>query len=202
MSRYKLVIAAIVLALAQIGFLSWMIAGRAAILRDGKEVLLKVEPVDPRDLLRGDYVRLGYDISRIEVEKIANLPQGELATAEGPVVVRLKKDADGYWRATSAWLGAAAATPAGADEVDMVGHVSDGWSLTPGSTIGVDYGIERFYVPEGEGLAIEEEMRKRNSGAEPELRSFGIKVAVASDGSGQIKALMDGETMLFEEPLY
>ncbi|MBT1154306.1 GDYXXLXY domain-containing protein [Aminobacter anthyllidis] len=201
MARYKLVVAAIVLALAQIGFLGWMIVGRAAILRDGKEVLLKVEPVDPRDLLRGDYVRLGYDISRIEVEKIANLPQGEAATAEGPIIVRLKKDADGFWRATSAWLGAAT-TPAPGDEVDLLGQVSSGWSLTPGSTISVDYGIERFYVPEGEGLAIEEEMRKRNSGAEPELRSFGIKVAVAEDGSGQIKALMDGDTMLFEEPLY
>ncbi|CAN7407461.1 GDYXXLXY domain-containing protein [Aminobacter sp. LjRoot7] len=201
MARYKLVVAAIVLALAQIGFLGWMIVGRAAILRDGKEVLLKVEPVDPRDLLRGDYVRLGYDISRIEVEKIANLPQGDLTSVDGPVVVRLKKDADGYWRATSAWLNAAT-TPASGDEVDLLGQISSAWSLTPGSTISVDYGIERFYVPEGEGLAIEEEMRKRNSGAEPELRSFGIKVAVGSDGTGQIKALMDGDTMLFEEPLY
>ncbi|PWK65935.1 putative membrane-anchored protein [Aminobacter sp. AP02] len=201
MPRYKLVIAAVVLALAQIGLLSWMIAGRAAILRDGKEVLLKVEPIDPRDLLRGDYVRLGYDVSRIPVEMIANLPKGELTTAEGSIVVRLKKGTDGYWRETSAWLGAAAA-PAAADEVDLLGHISNGWNLAPGSTIGVDYGIERFYVPEGEGLAIEEEMRKRNSGAEPELRGFGIKVAVGSDGTGQIKALMDGDTMLFEEPLY
>ncbi|WP_115732219.1 GDYXXLXY domain-containing protein [Aminobacter aminovorans] len=201
MARYKLVVAAIVLALAQIGFLGSMIVGRAAILRDGKEVLLKVEPVDPRDLLRGDYVRLGYDISRIEVEKIANLPQGELTSVEGPVVVRLKKDPDGYWRATSAWLGSAE-TPAPGDEVDILGHISNGWSLTPGSTVSVDYGIERFYVPEGEGLAIEEEMRKRNADAEPELRSFGIKVAVDSSGTGQIKALMDGDTMLFEEPLY
>ena len=40
-----LILSALVLALAQVGFLSWMIAGRAAVLRDGKEVLLKVEPV-------------------------------------------------------------------------------------------------------------------------------------------------------------
>ena len=56
MSGKKLVVAAVLLALAQIAFLSWIIAGRAAILRDGQEVLLKIEPVDPRDLLRGDYV--------------------------------------------------------------------------------------------------------------------------------------------------
>ena len=59
MSGNKLLVAAVLLAFAQIGFLSWIIAGRAAILRDGQEVLLKVEPVDPRDLLRGDYVRAG-----------------------------------------------------------------------------------------------------------------------------------------------
>ena len=51
MSGRKLIVAAALLALAQIAFLSWIIAGRAAILRDGQEVLLKVEPVDPRDLL-------------------------------------------------------------------------------------------------------------------------------------------------------
>lgn len=191
-SRYRLLVAAIVLALAQIGFLGWMIAGRAAILRDGKDVLLKVEPVDPRDLLRGDYVRLGYDISRIPVEKIANLPKGDLTTTDGPIVVRLKQESDGYWRAATAWLGAAA-TPAAPDEVDISGQVTSGWSLMPGSTVRVDYGIERFYVPEGEGLAIERDMS---------VRSFGIKVAIGKDGSAQIKALMDGDAMVFQEPLY
>ena len=201
MSRYKLVVVAAVLALAQIGFLGWMVAGRAALLRNGQEVLLKVEPVDPRDLLRGDYVRLGYEISRLPVELIANLPQGEATSVEGPIVVRVRKDADGYWRATSAWLGTAAATaPTG--EVDLRGNVQGGWNLTSGSTIAVDYGIERFYVPEGEGLAIEEEMRRRNAEAEPEIRNFGVKVAVGSGGTAQIKALMDGDAMLFEEPLY
>ena len=87
------------LALVQIGFLSWIIAGRAAILRNGKEVLLKVEPVDPRDLLRGDYIILGYEISRIPVKMIANIPAGKLSSDDTSIVVRLKKGADGYWHA-------------------------------------------------------------------------------------------------------
>ena len=33
-------------------------------LRTGAEILLKTRPVDPRDLFRGDYVILSYDISR------------------------------------------------------------------------------------------------------------------------------------------
>ena len=40
MSGKRLLLAAVLLAVAQIAFLSWMIAGRAAILRDGQEVLL------------------------------------------------------------------------------------------------------------------------------------------------------------------
>ena len=51
MTGKKLLAVAALLAVAQIGFLFWMIAGRAAILRDGRDVLLKVEPIDPRDLL-------------------------------------------------------------------------------------------------------------------------------------------------------
>lgn len=74
MTGKRLVISALALAFVQIGFLGWIIAGRAAILRNGKEVLLKIEPVDPRDLLRGDYIILGYDISRIPAKMIANIP--------------------------------------------------------------------------------------------------------------------------------
>ncbi len=192
MSGKRLLLAAVLLAVAQIAFLSWMIAGRAAILRNGQEVLLKVEPVDPRDLLRGDYVYLSYDISRIPVKLIADIPAGKQTNDEGQITVRLKKDADGYWRAASAWL-AKPTSPADAGEVDIVGHIAAGWTLSGDTTIAPDYGIERFYLPEGEGLAIERDMR---------VRPFGIRAAVSKDGVPQIKALMDGDQMLFEETLY
>ena len=129
MTGKRLIISALVLALVQIGFLSWIIAGRAAILRDGKQVLLRVEPIDPRDLLRGDYIRLGYEISRIPVKLIANIPAGKLTSDDTPIVVRLKQGADGYWGATAAWFGQAPA-PAASDEVDIVGHVSEGWDFS------------------------------------------------------------------------
>ena len=192
MSGKKLVLAAALLAIAQIAFLSWMIAGRAAILRDGREVLLKVEPIDPRDLLRGDYVRLGYEIRNVPVKLVTNAPAGEFVLEDGPVFVRLGEDPDGYWRARSASLGEPQGQPP-AGEVDIRGMVSGGWTLGPDASFSVDYGIDRFYVPEGEGRAIEADMRER---------SFGILAAVASDGTAQIKALMDGETKLYEEPLY
>ncbi|MEO5759809.1 MAG: GDYXXLXY domain-containing protein [Mesorhizobium sp.] len=191
MTGKRLVISALLLALVQIGFLSWIIAGRAAILRNGTEVLLKVEPIDPRDLLRGDYIVLGYEISRIPVKLIANIPAG-LSTDDTSVVVRLKKGADGYWTSTAAWFGKAPAAAA-ADEADIVGHVAAGWDLSEGNTIAPDYGIERFYLPEGEGMAIQNDMR---------VRPFGIRLAIAGDGTAQIKALVDGDKTLFQEPLY
>jgi uncharacterized membrane-anchored protein len=194
MSDKRLIVSALVLALVQIGFLSWIVAGRAAILRDGAEVLLKVEPVDPRDLLRGDYVYLSYDISRIPVGLIANLPADRNASRGEPIIVRLKQGPDGYWHPLAAWLGKAAGAAA-PDEVDIAGHIFAGWNLNvdPDATVSPAYGIERFYLPEGEGRAIERDMR---------VRPFGIRVAIARNGTAQIKALVDGDKTLFQEPLY
>jgi uncharacterized membrane-anchored protein len=189
--KNRLLMAAIVLALVQIGFLAWMIAGRAAILRDGQEVLLKVEPVDPRDLLRGDYVRLGYEISSIPAELVANADAD--TPVYGSIFVRLKQEADGFWRPVSATLGHPSATPPAQGEVEIRGTASAGWIAQENAIISVDYGMERFYLPEGEGKAIERDMR---------IRNFGILAAVGKGGAPQIKALMDGNTALFTEPLY
>ncbi|MFI0843152.1 GDYXXLXY domain-containing protein [Mesorhizobium sp. IMUNJ 23232] len=189
MRRYCLLVAALALAVLQIGFLSWIIAARAALLRDGREVLLKVEPVDPRDLLRGDYVRLGYDISTIPRDLVTFGPPIE--TERGAdVYVRLKRQPDGFWGVASAYVDAPPASPPPDGEVDLHGKLA---YSGPDDPIRVDYGIERFYLPEGEGKPIERDMR---------VRSFGILAAVGAHGAVQIKALMDGDTKLFEEPLY
>jgi len=39
-------------------------------LRTGTEMILRIEPVDPRDLFRGDYVTLNYEISTLDLEKV------------------------------------------------------------------------------------------------------------------------------------
>jgi len=193
MSGKRLIVAALVVALAQIGFLGWMIAGRAAVLRSGRDIVLKVEPVDPNDLLRGDYVSLTYEISRIPVAQITNIPAGQSASKDGWMYVRVKKGGDGYWHLLSATLDAPLAAAPGPEEVDVKGHVAEGWTLSGDNSIGVDYGIDRFYLPEGEGLALQQDMR---------VRPFGVRVALAADGSPQIKTLLDGDKALYEEPLY
>jgi uncharacterized membrane-anchored protein len=192
-SGRKLIFASVGLALVQIIFLGWMIVDRAAVLRDGREVLLKVEPVDPRDLLRGDYVILSYGISRIPLSMIADINElDEELAMRTTIVVRLRKAQDGYWEAVNAWVKPPPA-PAGADEVDIEGQIPALNRVHMQGEVRVTYGIERFYLPEGEGRAIERDMG---------TRPFAVRVAVSKAGKSQVKALMDGDQLLFQEPLY
>jgi uncharacterized membrane-anchored protein len=188
------ILMAVLVAVIQIGFLGWSIMGRAAILREGREVLLKVEPVDPRDLLRGDYVRLGYEAGTVDRALFVNPPADAYQAMNQAVYVRLAKGSDRYWRPVSASVGEPADTPADG-QVDLRGTLS-GYETTDAANnraLQVNYGIERYYVPEGEGRAIETNMA---------IRPFGILAAVDSTGSPQIKALLDGDVRLYEEPLY
>ena len=190
-SRHLVLIAAIV-ALVQIGVLASMIVSRAAILRDGQEVMLEVQPVDPRDLLRGDYVRLGYNISSVPAELFEDAGNEPGKAASYTVFVRLQPGAGGIWQPVAARFGAPPAAPIGVDMVDVRGTSLIG-DPAGAKSIAVDYGIERFYLPEGEGRAVEENLRERN---------FRMVVAVSREGAAQIKAFYDGDTLIYREPLY
>lgn len=183
---------ALVVGLLQIGALAWSIQGRASILRDGREVLLRVEPVDPRDLLRGDYVRLGYEAARVPISLFTD-PATAPSTLNGKsFFVRLARQADGYFMPVAVFMEKSG--DPGPDQVDIKA-IAGGETTSPDGSrvLMVDYGIERFYVPEGEGLAIQNDMR---------VRPFSILAAVDASGAVQIKSLMDGDKMLYAEPLY
>jgi uncharacterized membrane-anchored protein len=186
-----LLLAAAAIAALQIGFLSWNIAGRAAILRDGQEVTLKVLPVDPRDLLRGDYVRLGYDISTVPAGLFLPPVTGDSEYGERSVWILVAKQEDGFYKPVQAAFDPSALPTAKGDEVLLKG-LADGKPASSGNAF-VNYGIERFYLPEGEGLEIERDMRER---------SFSIVAAVDRAGTAQIKRFLDGTTVLYEEPYY
>jgi uncharacterized membrane-anchored protein len=191
MNSRRLILIALAVALAEIAALGWMITGRAVILRDGSEVTLEVQPVDPRDLLRGDYVSLSYNISTLPVA-LFGPSRTEAEAAERSVFVRLHPDEDGIWKPVAARYGGRPEGQGSPEDVDVRGTAEIG----PGDEVQyvpVQYGIERFYLPEGEGKALQDTMRER---------PFRMKVAVASDGTPQIKAFYDGDTLIFAEPLY
>ena len=72
--KNRMILTLVIVALAQTGVLAGMVVDRVRLLKTGREITLPIVPVDPRDLFRGQYVRLGYDISRIPV----NLLEGPL----------------------------------------------------------------------------------------------------------------------------
>ncbi len=177
------------LVVLQTAVLGWMIESRAGILRSGEEILLKTAPVDPRDLLRGDYVILAYDVSTIP----AALITGDRPAKTGWQVmqVRLKPGADGFWAVAEASFGALP-QEAGSVVLETQRFYYYG-AVDVGDSLRVDYGIERFYVPEGEGREIE---TGRNAG------EVTVVVRVGKAGRGQIRELrMDG-VALYREPLY
>ncbi len=119
-------------------------------LHRGDVVLLETMPVDPRDLLRGDYVILNY--------KISTLPKGLFLDGttnqppDGtPVFVRLEKRGQ-FHEAAQASL-----TPMEAEKDRPVlrGKVATSWFWRgfdgTNATIHLEYGLERYYVREGTG---------------------------------------------------
>ena len=181
---------ALFVALLQTAILGYMIEGRAGILRSGTEVLLKTAPVDPRDLLRGDYVILTYDISTISTTSVTG-QKPETGDAER-LHVRLKPGTDGYWIVSEASFDPLQAEEGSVILLSMPVTIYD-WEWQNAGNLTVSYGIERYYVPEGEGKPMED---GRNQGR------VSVAVRISDTGQGQIRALMlDGEP-LYEEPLY
>src|SRR5688500_8738375 len=50
---------------AQVAVLAWMAAEREWVGRTGRTVYLRTAPGDPQDPMRGDYVRLDYEIANV-----------------------------------------------------------------------------------------------------------------------------------------
>lgn len=189
LARWRYPLLALV-ALSQAAVLAYMVAGREWLLDNGRVIELKVQPVDPRDLFRGDYVTLAYDISQLPRQLIAGgLRRGER------IYVRLAQDEKGSWQAV-----AAGRTPAQAGSsaggVVLMGHVRYAVQpMTDAATahIWVAYGIEKFFVPEGTGREIEAEVRASDVMAH---------VAVASDGTAALKGLTVAGERIEMPPLF
>lgn len=134
----------------QVAILLAMVALHNYTLLTGEPVMLKTAPIDPWDPFRGEYVSLRYEISTLE---------GSLPTAGGPyesdqrVWVTLRQG-DPYWTAVAV-SDQRPATAAG--EVAIRGRIL--WVEPPMSDqpgrINLRYGIEQFYVPEGQGKDLE-----------------------------------------------
>jgi len=178
---------AVAAAVLQTGVLYASIEKRASVLRSGHEVVLQTRPIDPRDLMRGDYVILGYDITSIDRKDIQGTPEAGSRT----VYVALKADSNGIWQISRASF--VSFPDLGSNEVQIRGQSAYAISDYPDGSINLLYGIERYYVPEGEGREIEDSQR-----------DFDITAVVSIDdeGTAVMKALRDNGQQLYQEPLY
>ncbi len=106
-------------------------------------VVLKTTPIDPRDLLRGDFVSVSYEISTIDLDKVAGDDQ-----YGGQIYVELQRGDDGYWHAVAVH-GPREHSFDGT--VLLRGYVEGTFAPASTGTIRVHYGIEQVFVPEGSG---------------------------------------------------
>lgn len=146
----------------------------------GQRVLLATKPVDPRDMLRGDYLTLRFDISDVPRDKV----RGDIpAESVGKKIYVALAPAGKYHQIEFASF---AAIPATTGRVIMRGTIDDRFAWTRNQQGGngaakplqVMYGLERYYVPEGTGNPLGELTAEVSvsAGGEPLLRE------VYSDG--------------------
>ena len=86
---------------AQLLVLAWMGAEREWIFRTGQVAYLRTAPIDPRDLFRGDFVRLRYDVNSVRREHLdpAIAPPGRERKRHEVVYTRLQPAGEGVYEA-------------------------------------------------------------------------------------------------------
>jgi uncharacterized membrane-anchored protein len=156
---------------AQLLILLAMIGLRAVPLVTGQTVLVRVVPVDPRDLFRGDYVILSYEFSRISPERVEGLSvteRGKWSKWEGRTVyVPLVPDTNRvHWRAEKVTVVKPASGPF------LKGQMRSHGAM--------EFGIEAYYLQEGTGHRYEQAIRDRRVSAE---------LAVTSSGQAALRGL-------------
>lgn len=178
--RSKLLAALIVCQLLVLGFM----AGKREYIRAyGTEIYLRTAPVDPRDPLRGDFVRLRYAMSAVQPQQTRGTVAEHRNDKDYPVYALLKADAGGMY--VLDYLTDEQPPPG---EFFIRGYITNDWRLISwaawsDTAVHVRYGIEQYFVEQGQGLAMEETLGQRNEMQVP----LEIRVAVGGDGTAVIK---------------
>lgn len=151
-----------------IGVIAGLWAKNEYQVRNAQEIILKTVPVDPRDLFRGDYVRLRYEISRLDLDRLSQ--DNTDFKQNGLIFVSLKEEGD-VWRVKNV------SSQKPHKGIFLKGRIR--WISNRQAN--VEYGIESYFVPEGKGLEIEKKA------AQGEVK---VVVSVASSGQGILKKVM------------
>lgn len=136
----------------------------------GTEIRLKTIPVDPRDLFRGNYARLEYEISLLDS---AQFPAQEGIRNGEVVYITLEPGEGGLHRLSGVSLHK---PPEGSY---LRGRIAGRWFEAGRGQLRVRYGIEAFFAPKARALELEDE-----------LRDGGVAVLMVSPGGrARLKAV-------------
>jgi len=134
----------------QLSVLSVEYLGSVLPIWTGKEVILKTQPVDPRSLFRGNFVRLNYEINRITTEP------GEAFKIGSPIYVSLT-EREGIWLFDT--LNSA--------KPHQGTYIRGRVRRNDSGTVRIEYGIEAFFMPKEKALKVQNEM-----GGQAQVRVF------------------------------
>jgi len=125
---------------------------KLSVLSLGADVLLRIEPVDPRDILRGDYATFQYS----SITSLESYISGGQLIRNGDAVYVVLKQSGKYWIAQNVQK-----TKPLNREIFIKGRVVSGGvearsdvfsnQRFSNSRIHVVYGIEEYFIPEGKG---------------------------------------------------
>jgi len=133
----------------------------------GKQVTLATAPIDPKDLLSGDFVRLRYGISTMPLGQWhgEGVPRRRQA-----VFVLLAAGPDSLSTAVGLYPQAPTAGP---NQAVLRGWVTDVYR----NSLNMRFNLERYYVPEGSDLRLEKAGR---------LHPLRVRVSIAPWGQARI----------------
>lgn len=161
--RTLIFVAAVVV---QLAILAGIPAKKIYTRTTGQEVVLKVVPVDPYDILKGYYVTLGYEISRpSDLLDASKLETGAVIYAV------VEKQDDGLW------------TPV-AIEQTLPQDLPTNRAALRGTWNGLrfTYGIEEFSIPESKREVIADDLNKN-------LNEARVDVKVDANGNAALLRL-------------
>jgi len=169
--------ALVLIGLSWLAILAGMVLMKEFTLRTGQDILLKTVPVDPRDLFRGDYVVLAYEISTLD---LTQLPADRSSFAPGDRVYVAVVPHGRYHVAARV-----DSQPPEGQGVFLKGQVRS----VAGRSLRMEYGIESYFVPEGKGRVLEQARGTH----------LDVKASVDRFGHAVIKGLLlEGKEVAFK----
>ena len=179
-----------------LSILSGVLVVHAWPLWTGQAALLPVTPVDPRDMFRGEYVRLNTPATRLAVRSESTAPAGTVAvTPVGSWWAELPTDEYSRHQSLRGRVVFVQLEPRGdagesrpvsisseplAGRLNLRGRIT--WYEADGERLNVDYGLDSFFMQEGTARPVEDALRQR--------RHVQMQIAIASSGHARIRRLV------------